>query len=234
MDSFGELKRELALELAPHDENNLIKNIVFDAENRIKKVKDGAGNLVGEYSYDDQGFRVRKIAVAGPSTTLRDRRAKFVELIYPSMYYGMERQLRQNKKVIKNTHSAVNNIFLNGVRIAAVSASGKTQYYLTDQVDSVKVIVDDVGEILNKFEYYPYGESWITEGEGDNNPKYNSQELDRETSFYFYNARHYDPEICRFVTADTVVDGEYSASGWNRYMYVGGDPIGYNIILPSN
>ncbi len=115
----------------------------------------------------------------------------------------------------------------NGVRIASISDTGEARYYLTDQVDSVKVVVDKDGATLNKFEYYPYGESWITEGDGNNNPKYNSQELDRETSFYFYNARHYDPEICRFVTADTVVDGNYSASGWNRYMYVDGNPIGY-------
>ena len=115
----------------------------------------------------------------------------------------------------------------NSVRIASISDTGEARYYLTDQVDSVKVVVDKEGTTLNKFEYYPYGESWITEGEGNNNPKYNSQELDRETSFYFYNARHYDPEICRFVTADSVVDGNYSANGWNRYMYVGGNPIGY-------
>ena len=115
----------------------------------------------------------------------------------------------------------------NGIRIASISDTGEARYYLIDQVDSVKVVVDSAGITLNKFEYYPYGESWITEGDGNNNPKYNSQELDRETSFYFYNARHYDPEICRFVTADTVIDGNYSASGWNRYMYVGGNPIGY-------
>jgi len=58
-----------------------------------------------------------------------------------------------------------------------------------------------------------------------NNPKYNSQELDRETNFYFYNARYYDPEVCRFVTADNIVDGELSAIGWNRYAYVKGNPV---------
>jgi len=39
------------------------------------------------------------------------------------------------------------------------------------------------------------------------------------------NARHYDPEIARFVTADTVTDGPETIKGWNRYMYVGGNPI---------
>ena len=58
-------------------------------------------------------------------------------------------------------------------------------------------------------------------------PKYNSQELDKESQFYYFNARHYDPELARFVTADVMVDGEDTAFGWNRYMYVHGNPIMY-------
>ena len=69
-------------------------------------------------------------------------------------------------------------------------------------------------------------------------PKYNSQELDKESDLYYFNARHYDPELARFVTADVMVDGERRDDktgliissptyGWNRYMYVAGNPIMY-------
>ena len=68
-------------------------------------------------------------------------------------------------------------------------------------------------------------------------PKYNSQELDKESGYYFYNARHYDPEIARFVTPDTVIDGEKKdengqiitsdTQGWNRFSYVRNNPIIY-------
>ena len=102
---------------------------------------------------------------------------------------------------------------------------------------------------------YPllYGESWFTEdafsvrqsmddggGSIDSiaggstdcknanfSPKYNSQELDKESQFYYFNARHYDPELARFVSADTVIDGVNTTAGWNRYMYVKGNPIVY-------
>ena len=73
----------------------------------------------------------------------------------------------------------------------------------------------------------PYGEVWFSEGSEDFAPKYNSQELDKESQFYYFNARHYDPELARFVTADVVIDGEDTAFGWNRYMYVHGNPIMY-------
>ena len=73
----------------------------------------------------------------------------------------------------------------------------------------------------------PFGEDWVTEGDDKNAPKYNSQELDKESGYYFYNARHYDPEIARFVTPDTVIDGEGSTQGWNRFAYCKGNPIIY-------
>ncbi len=81
--------------------------------------------------------------------------------------------------------------------------------------------------VVTSHEYLPFGEDWITEGDTKNAPKYNSQELDKESGYYFYNARHYDPEIARFVTPDTVIDGELSTQGWNRYAYVHNNPIRY-------
>jgi len=88
-------------------------------------------------------------------------------------------------------------------------------------------VTNDAGMVVTSHEYLPFGEDWITEGDTKNAPKYNSQELDKESGYYFYNARHYDPEIGRFVTPDTVVDGELSTQGWNRYAYVHNNPIRY-------
>ena len=143
------------------------------------------------------------------------------------MYFGLEKQRDSEGVLIENSSYAVNNVYLNGVRIAAVIPSGEARYYLTDQVDSVKVVVDDNGLPVTRMEYLPYGETWFTEGDENNAPKYNSQELDKETNFYFYNARHYDPEISRFVTPDTVIDGEFDTQGWNRFTYVSNNPILY-------
>jgi RHS repeat-associated protein len=81
--------------------------------------------------------------------------------------------------------------------------------------------------VVTSHEYLPFGETWITEGDKKNASKYNSQELDKETNYYFYNARHYDPEIGRFITPDTVIDGELSTQGWNRFAYVHNNPIRY-------
>ncbi|EPG66220.1 RHS repeat-associated core domain protein [Leptospira wolffii serovar Khorat str. Khorat-H2] len=52
--------------------------------------------------------------------------------------------------------------------------------------------------------------------------------MDRETNFYFYNARYYDPQIARFTSADTVVpETGLVSQSWNRFSYVAGNPIRY-------
>jgi RHS repeat-associated protein len=109
----------------------------------------------------------------------------------------------------------------------ARNASADARYFLTDQVDSVKVVLNDSGLAVTRTEYLPFGETWFQEGDSKNAPKYNSQELDKESGYYFYNARHYDPEIARFVTPDTVIPYQTSTQSWNRFSYCRNNPIIY-------
>ena len=155
------------------------------------------------------------------------RESRWYELTYHNMYFAVEKQESLSGRTIPNTHYSINNIYLNGVRLAAMEESGAARYFLTDQVDSVKLVADDSGNAVSRIEYLPYGEVWFSEGSEDFAPKYNSQELDKESDLYYFNARHYDPELARFVSADVMVDGEDTAFGWNRYMYVAGNPIMY-------
>ncbi|WP_254846987.1 RHS repeat-associated core domain-containing protein [Leptospira alexanderi] len=99
-------------------------------------------------------------------------------------------------------------------------------YPLIPKTYSLKYVLDDEGKTLSKMQYLPYGEMFVQRGDSNFAPKYNSQELDRESGFYFYNARFYDPGIARFTSADTIIDGEFDTQGWNRFSYVKGNPIG--------
>ena len=203
--------------------------MVYDSYNRIRRVVRDA-NLVGEYDYDDQGFRVRKRShrqVSGLENGQIVTAARWYELEYHNKYFAIERQKNMNGDSIPDTEYSINNVYLDGVRVAALEPSGAARYFLTDQVDSVKITADSSGKVVSRTEYYPYGETWFSEGVEDIAPKYNGQELDQESDFYYFNARHYDPELARFVTADVIVDGEDTTAGWNRYMYVHGNPIKY-------
>ncbi|EMO56062.1 RHS repeat-associated core domain protein [Leptospira santarosai str. CBC1416] len=194
---------------------DLTKRISVDSQDRITQIQDGNNAILGSYWYDESGFRIRRSALEEKNNVFTN-----VEILYPSKFYGLE--FIESENVI----TSVNNVYLNGVRIAAMNEAGALAYYLTDQVDSVSHVLDDEGNILSQIQYQPYGETFVQRGDLNFSPKYNSQELDRESGFYFYNARYYDPGIARFTSADTIIDGEFDTQGWNRFSYVKGNPIG--------
>ncbi len=47
------------------------------------------------------------------------------------------------------------------------------------------------------------------------------------TGLIHMNGRVYDPTIARFVSADPFIDGVTNTQGWNRYSYVGNNPLSY-------
>ena len=61
----------------------------------------------------------------------------------------------------------------------------------------------------------------------DKNPlRYRGYYFDKETGFYYLNARYYDPVVHRFISADTQIAGLSSdVTGYNLYAYCDNDPI---------
>ncbi|PKA18438.1 hypothetical protein CH377_17600 [Leptospira haakeii] len=195
---------------------DLTKQMEYDSENRIVRIRDKDNYTIGTYSYDEGGFRVHKSALVPDGAQYKHQ-----EILYPNKFYGLE--YMDDENVLRS----INNIYLNGVRIAAITEDGRAAFYLADQVDSVSTVLDDNAHTLSRMQYEPYGDTFVQRGNLAFSPKYNSQELDKESGFYFYNARYYDASIARFVTADTIIDGEFNTQGWNRFSYVKGNPILY-------
>ena len=51
---------------------------------------------------------------------------------------------------------------------------------------------------------------------------------DEETGMYYLKSRYYDPEICRFISADDVtvmIDSPMSLTDKNLYAYCDNDPV---------
>ena len=146
------------------------QTLIYDFYNRLLVVREGVGENkknVGRYWYDEQGFRVRKKSkqtVYGTENGERVSAIRWYELDYHNQYFAIERQKDEAGRVIPDTEYSINNIYLNGVRIAAMEESGAARYFLTDQVDSVKVVADDSGNAVSRIEYMPYGETWFDGG----------------------------------------------------------------------
>jgi RHS repeat-associated protein len=88
-------------------------------------------------------------------------------------------------------------------------------YYHGDHLGSAQVVTNHEGQLYERLEYTPYGETWIEW----KNPglrleeaampyRFTGKELDTETGLYYYGARYLDPKTSRWLSADPAV-GDY-------------------------
>ncbi len=97
----------------------------------------------------------------------------------------------------------------------------------TDHLGSIQAATDIQGAEVHRKQYRPYGEILATVGPLAFEPRgYTGQRHDASDLLYLH-ARYYDPALARFISPDSVLDGD-DTIGLNRYAYVGNDPVNHN------
>jgi RHS repeat-associated protein len=79
----------------------------------------------------------------------------------------------------------------------------KKYFYHTDHLGSTVAVIDESGQTVWTSEYTPFGDKHSVTGELAHAAKFTGKDLDEDTGLYYFNARWYDSEVGRFVTADT-------------------------------
>jgi RHS repeat-associated protein len=115
-------------------------------------------------------------------------------------------------------------IFANGKRIVRKTGSD-VSYYHADHLGSTGSETSENGARTYEAHYTPYGETWYSSG--IEKYKFTGQEEDAETGFYNYGARHYDPALARFISADSIVPDPADPQSLNRYSYCRNNPVMY-------
>jgi RHS repeat-associated protein len=95
-------------------------------------------------------------------------------------------------------------------------------WYLTDNVGSVRLIVNPSGTVLDQINYYAFGgiQNETNSSNGDRF-KFTGREWDSEIALYNLRARPYGAFDGRFVAEDP---SKFSAGDNNLYRYVANDP----------
>ena len=73
----------------------------------------------------------------------------------------------------------------------------------------------------------PYGDELSSSGTLGTERRYTGQRFDGGSGLYFYNARYYDANIGRFISADTIIPAMANPQAWNRYSYVANNSLRY-------
>lgn len=104
-----------------------------------------------------------------------------------------------------------------------------TLYFHVDHVGSTSLAVDEFSNVTSRVDYEPYGRvAASSSGVDESRAKFNGHELDAGSQFYYANDRYYDPDLGRFLSADTSIGGEpMRASALNRYAYASNNPVSY-------
>lgn len=107
-------------------------------------------------------------------------------------------------------------------------------YYFINQLNEVIGLINNEGELIVEYGYLPYGEVVIDYDKsgvalGPINPiRYKCYYYDEETQLFYCNSRYYSPELCRWISPDSI---EYldpsSINGLNLYCYCYNDPVNY-------
>jgi RHS repeat-associated protein len=182
-----------------------IMQYTWDYRNRLTNVKRN-GVTVGDYAYDVYDQRIGKVTPTGTE--------RFV--------YGQN----QNIALEFDGSGALTNRYLHGNSIDEVladEANGSVGWTLTDNLGSVRDVVDGTGTSQNHVVFGSFGN--VT---SETNPSFKTRfsftgrEFDAESGNYDYRSRSYNPGSGRFMEEDPI---GFSAGDPNLYRYVLNSPI---------
>ena len=110
----------------------------------------------------------------------------------------------------------------------AMKYNGKVYYYVLNAQGDVVRIVDGSRNVVASYSYDPWGKLLSSSGTlADINPlRYRGYYYDSETGFYYLQSRYYDPEIGRFINADSYASTDATGLlSTNMFAYCENDPV---------
>ena len=173
------------------------------------------GDTTYEYQYDLNGIRSYK-TVNGVTTKFDTLNGKILA------------QSDKNNKILFQ---------YNGDAPIGFELNETQYFYLTNLSGDVVGITDADGNLIAKYSYDEWGKLLSIETAEDSNAeqlaiaeanplRYRGYYYDNETGMYYLQSRYYNPELCRFISADGF---EYVAAtnklSINSYIYCENSPI---------
>jgi RHS repeat-associated protein len=216
----------------------------YDMQQRLVRVEDGSGNQLARYGYDPMSRRLWKEQYRGGNGNAM---ATSKRTLYLYADEGLIAEATQH--ITLNTDQSVaasgtaqismqygpmpNSLFGTDVMFVKTKNSNGADsfaYLHRDHLGTPVQATDKAGNVVWAARYDPFGKADIvTPAASASNPtitlnlRLPGQYLDDETGLHYNWHRFYDAQVGRCVTEDPVgLEG-----GYNRYAYVGGNPLSW-------
>ena len=169
---------------------------------------------VCSYEYDENGLRLEK-TVSGTTT----------EYYYNgSVLIGMKIGTGNNARILRFSYDASGNVMT--VAYSTDNGSSFTTYfYLRNAQNDIVKLIDNTGAAVVEYIYDSWGKllsvtgSLITTLGTDQPFRYRGYVYDTETQWYYLQSRYYDPNTCRFISADVLLPTGQGVIGHNSFAY---------------
>jgi RHS repeat-associated protein len=193
----------------------------WDAADQLRyfKIDDGTTVSVQAHYLYAGGDRVKKL--------VRDQQGNVEVTVYIDGVY--EHRYRKDSVGDVEEEQNILHVMDGRSRIATVRIGDAmddpgppVKYNLEDHLGTSTTRLTDDGTIIDREEYYPFGESSLRTFE-KKRYRYVGKELDSESGLYYYGARYYAAWVGRFISIDPLAA---SYAHLNPYNYAGNKPIG--------
>jgi RHS repeat-associated protein len=176
----------------------------YDGFNQLIKTATGSSGAI--YAYNGDGLRVKKTADGVTTSYLYE----YDKVVLETDGNG--------KKMARNLY---------GLNLVSRTMGSDKYFYLYNGHADVTALITPSGVIASSYEYDAFGYVTNTTGTVSNPIRYAGYQYDEESKLYYLNARHYDPQLARFLTEDTYRGQANDPLSLNMYTYVHNEPIMY-------
>ena len=172
------------------------------------------------YRYDKEGMRNRKYLSDGTTVLYQVQDGQIIG----------EQHLREDQE--KPLYEMIFSYDADGT-LFSMNCDGKDYYYILNPTGDVIALVDTGWNTVVSYAYDSWGKVTAIEGDqdlGKKNPlRYRGYYWDEETGLYYLASRYYDPEVGRFISADTieVLKIQENFDDLNLYSYCNNNSVNY-------
>ena len=181
-----------------------------------------------EFFYDANHQRYKKISSDGSETIYFGKQYERVtdsetgDVQHKQFVYAGGKLIALNTQVKDSAHKLVNK---------------QVRYLHYDALDSVDMITDGFGNVVEHRSFDPWGKMRSVIWEDDSvtniaqqlitNRGFTGHEHIEEVGLIHMNGRVYDQELGRFLSADPLIQAPFVTNSFNRYSYVMNNPLKY-------